>query len=487
MYIRQSGAIARGATTKGRAGRLPGIGRFCDNRTRKRSSVPEYPNTRVHAVERDEHGQDGQDGQDGQGGQDDATRPAAAAESPQGETKRATEPPPELSSPTDSPLSPAEIRTLRESVFGLDTFFVQTVDNYGESGVLFKGNIRSGADPSAVQEKLQAKLKAQMPDYSLFLMVDRDDKPTVVVIRDAAAQVGSSASAELLLAVVLGLATVVTTANVFDAQIFNAALLVANIDSEKISASVPGTLAFLGAMGAHELGHGLAARRHNVELSPPIFLPAGLGLLGSFGSITRIKSIVPNRRTLSEVIAPGPTAGLSVGLALTMVGLALTKAQAGGSIELDSASFQESFLVGGLASAVLGQEVFTVESVACHPLFIAGWSALIVNSINLIPAGELDGGKLSLATFGRPAAQFVSVMSFIALGVGSFVNGLALFWLLLALTIQRGPGIPCAEEVSKLEGKDVVRNVLLLLVPALVLLPFPGMPTPLDQMDFSPF
>ena len=71
--------------------------------------------------------------------------------------------------------------------------------------------------------------------------------------------------------------------------------------------------------------------------------------------------------------------------------------------------------------------------------------------------------------------------------MGSFVNGLALFWLLLALTIQRGPGIPCAEEVSKLEGKDVVRNVLLLLVPALVLLPFPGMPTPLDQMDFSPF
>ena len=290
------------------------------------------------------------------------------------------------------------------------------------------------------------------------------------------------------MAVLLGVVTVVTTANVFDAQIFNAALLVANLDSDKIAAAVPGTLAFLVAMAAHELGHGLGARRHNVELSPPIFLPAGLGLLGSFGSITRIKSIVPNRRTLSEVIAPGPTAGLSVGLLLTIVGLMLTKAQAGGSIELDSASFQESFLVGGLASAVLGGEVFTAESVACHPLFIAGWSALIVNAINLIPAGELDGGKLSLATFGRPAAQFVSVMSFIALGVGSFVNGLALFWLLLVLTIQRGPGIPCAEEVSKLEGKDVVRNVILLLVPALILLPFPGAaPTPLDQIDFSPF
>ncbi len=474
--MRQTGAtIARLGASRARVGTIL---------TARRGMVG-YANTRVRASE---GGGDGQE--DGNSSEvDPAPASASAAEPARGQTPASGQPPqPELSSPADSPLSPSEIRTLRDSVFGLDTFFVQTVDNYGESGVLFKGNIRSGADPSAVQTKLQDKLKAQLPDYSLFLMVDRDDKPTVVVIRDAAAQVGSSAAAELSLAVLLGVVTVVTTANVFDAQIFNAALLVANLDSDKIAAAVPGTLAFLVAMAAHELGHGLGARRHNVELSPPIFLPAGLGLLGSFGSITRIKSIVPNRRTLSEVIAPGPTAGLSVGLLLTIVGLMLTKAQAGGSIELDSASFQESFLVGGLASAVLGGEVFTAESVACHPLFIAGWSALIVNAINLIPAGELDGGKLSLATFGRPAAQFVSVMSFIALGVGSFVNGLALFWLLLVLTIQRGPGIPCAEEVSKLEGKDVVRNVILLLVPALILLPFPGAaPTPLDQIDFSPF
>ena len=59
---------------------------------------------------------------------------------------------------------------------------MQSVDNYGESGVLFKGNIRSGAQPSAVQQKLQSKLREQMPDYSLFLMVDRDDKPTVGIV-----------------------------------------------------------------------------------------------------------------------------------------------------------------------------------------------------------------------------------------------------------------------------------------------------------------
>ena len=267
------------------------------------------------------------------------------------------------------------------------------------------------------------------------------------MIRDSAAEVGTSDAAEVLLAVgieldgraparpdslslslslarraslvrqvVLGLATFVTTLNVFDAEIFNAALLVANVDPDKIAGAVPGTLAFLSVMVAHEVGHLVGAKRHGVTLSPPILLPAGLGLLGAFGAITRIKSKVQNRQVLSDVIAPGPVAGLGVGLVLTIVGLLLTRANAGGSIELDTASFAESFLVGGLSSAILGGEVFTAESVACHPVFIAGWSAMIVNAINLIPAGELDGGKLSLATFGRPGAQFVSVLSFIALG-----------------------------------------------------------------------
>ena len=142
-----------------------------------------YANTRVRASE---GGGDGQE--DGNSSEvDPAPASASAAEPARGQTPASGQPPqPELSSPADSPLSPSEIRTLRDSVFGLDTFFVQTVDNYGESGVLFKGNIRSGADPSAVQTKLQDKLKAQLPDYSLFLMVDRDDKPTVVVIRGGA-------------------------------------------------------------------------------------------------------------------------------------------------------------------------------------------------------------------------------------------------------------------------------------------------------------
>jgi hypothetical protein len=385
--------------------------------------------------------------------------------------------------PTDLALSPSTIRNLRETVFGLDTFFVQTVDNYGESGVLFKGNIRSGAEPSVVQKKLQTKLKEQLPNYSIFLLLDREDKATCVVIPEESARVASSDTAEFILSIVLGLTTVVTTLNVFDGEIFNAALLVFNIDPAKITAALPASLAFLGVLLLHEVGHVVGAKKHDVVLAPPVALPAGLGLLGSFGSITRIKSKVQNRQVLSDIIAPGPITGLSASLLLVLVGLGLTKLSGGGSVDLDTASFQESFLIGGLSSVILGREVFTAESVSCSPFLIAGWAGMIVNTINLIPAGELDGGKLSLATFGRPGAQFVSTLSFIALGVGSFVNGLALFWLLLVLTIQRGPGIPCMEEISQLDRKSSIVNVLLMVAPLLVLLPYPGT-APVETVDF---
>ncbi len=47
--------------------------------------------------------------------------------------------------------------------------------------------------------------------------------------------------------------------------------------------------------GAHELGHSVAAGQKGVELGRPLFVPAGLGFLGSFGAITSFRSTLPNR------------------------------------------------------------------------------------------------------------------------------------------------------------------------------------------------
>ena len=39
----------------------------------------------------------------------------------------------------------------------------------------------------------------------------------------------------------------------------------------------------------------MAARQKDVELGRPLFVPAGLGFLGSFGAITSFRSTLPDR------------------------------------------------------------------------------------------------------------------------------------------------------------------------------------------------
>lgn len=366
-------------------------------------------------------------------------------------------------------LSETTAQVLKDKVFSLDTFFVQSSESYGDNGVLFKGNIRQ--NPSKVQAILQERLLNHMQGYKIFIMQDRQDKPTAVVIPESTMGAQNSNN-ELILSIFLGMATVFTTLNVYDAEIFNAALLVFNVDSNKIIAAIPASLASSLILAAHELGHFIASKRYSVPLAPPLLLPAGLGLLGSFGSITRIKGDIQNRQVLADIVAPGPIFGLTASFITLIIGLFLTLNHQGG-VDLDSASFRDSLFVGAITNFFLGDRVFNVDSVDCNPLFIVGWSGLIMNSINLIPVGELDGGKLSLALFGRQGSQLLSLISFVALGVGSFVDGLAFFWLLLVLSIQRGPDFPCLEEISTPDAQTKSYALALLFVPLIVLLPYP--------------
>lgn len=62
--------------------------------------------------------------------------------------------------PSDKQLQlPAEvIQQLRDVVFGFDTFYVTSVQNYQANGVLFKGNLR-GRSPAESYKRTAARLK----------------------------------------------------------------------------------------------------------------------------------------------------------------------------------------------------------------------------------------------------------------------------------------------------------------------------------------
>ena len=40
-------------------------------------------------------------------------------------------------------------------------------------------------------------------------------------------------------------------------------------------------------------------------------------------------------------------------------------------------------------------------AISINPLVIWAWAGLLINAINSIPAGELDGGRISFALWGR--------------------------------------------------------------------------------------
>ena len=58
------------------------------------------------------------------------------------------------------------IERLKYAVFGFDTFYVTSVENYKADGVVFKGNVR-GKDPQVSYQKLAARMKVGKRKYGV--------------------------------------------------------------------------------------------------------------------------------------------------------------------------------------------------------------------------------------------------------------------------------------------------------------------------------
>eukprot|EP00892_Ulva_mutabilis_P008227 jgi/Ulvmu1/5777/UM025_0031.1 len=373
---------------------------------------------------------------------------------------------------------PSEVVSrLRDTVFGFDTFFVTSTENYQADGVLFKGNLRG--DPAESFKKMERRLKDQLGDkYVLFLLEDQKETPVVVVLPRAAVEFEDSPVASIPVAILFALVTLITALSANGVPFLNAVLtgeIAALSDQIYYQVAAPGTSATLAILAAHEAGHLVAARQVGAQLRVPFLIPAGLGIIGSFGAVTGIKGTLRNREELLKIAAAGPAAGTTLSLALVLVGLGLSAAQAGPLVEVASSAFNDCLLVGVLGQATFGEALYLQPSQQLSPFLLAGWAGVVVNGLNLIPMGELDGGRIAHALWGRRAASRISVVLTLLLGLAGIVDSLALYWILLVLTLQRGPIVPQQQEVTApADSTAVTVGAGLLFVPLLTLLPFPG-------------
>ncbi|CEJ43364.1 site-2 protease family protein [Umezakia ovalisporum] len=353
--------------------------------------------------------------------------------------------------------------TAIKSIFGIDTFFATETISYQE-GAIFKGNMRGEAEE--VHKRLTASLQKKLDDkYRLFLVDGREGKPVVIVLPSRNDPRPMSLQQKSF-AVILFMATIATC--------LETAGLLLNFDlfanPERYIEALPIGTGIFAILASHEIGHWLLARRHQIRISWPFFLPAVQ--IGSFGSITRFESLLPNRKVLFDLALAGPGAGGIISLLMLISGLLLSRPDS--LFQLPNQFFQGSILVGSLARVVLGSALQS-SVVSVHPLVVIGWLGLVINALNLMPAGQLDGGRIIQAIYGRKTAARATVATLVLLGLISLGNSLAIYWTLVIFFLQRDLERPSLNEISEPDDARAALGLLALLLMITTLLPLtPG-------------
>ena len=251
-----------------------------------------------------------------------------------------------------------------------------------------------------------------------------------------------------------------------DADIFPYEWVFANL--RHLALGLPFSLTLLAILLTHEFGHYFACRHFGIRASLPYLLPAP-SLSGTAGAVIRLKSRVKSRAALLSIGAIGPLAGFLVAVIMTGVGLSLSVTSATIPTKLVTFSPPLLFkLLRGIFSVPLN------DYLLWHPVLIAAWIGLLITSLNLLPAGQLDGGHILYALSPRlhRATTYVVMAVLVYLGVTLWLGWL-LWVALLCLPGMRHPKVPDAPPVEL--------KALLLAPVALLILILTATPQPFSH------
>ena len=238
----------------------------------------------------------------------------------------------------------------------------------------------------------------------------------------------------------------------------------------------PFAASILLILGAHELGHYFAARHHNVPVTLPYFIPMPLSLFGTLGAFIRLQGPVSNRRALFDVGAAGPLAGLFFAIPILFYGLAtspLGPISPGGIFEGNSILYVlAKYAVFGQLLPGGGVDVYL------NQMAWAGWVGLFVTGLNLIPVGQLDGGHVAYALFGKQAQRLFwpAIIGLALIVLYSYLQGAFtatwILWIFLLLMFGRVHARPL-EDISDLDPRRRALAVFTLALFFFAFVPFP--------------
>jgi membrane-associated protease RseP (regulator of RpoE activity) len=212
------------------------------------------------------------------------------------------------------------------------------------------------------------------------------------------------------------------------------------------------------------------------------------------GAVIQMKSPPKNRRSLLDIGIAGPIAGLVVAIPVILLGLSLSKL---GPVLPNTQLEGNSILYLMLKYTVFGKLlpapvdyngvqpfVYWVRyvitgtpvpvggmDVQLNPIAWAGWVGLLVTSLNLIPAGQLDGGHVMYALFGKRMRKLLVPIIVMLVVLGFFWTGWWL-WVFLLLIFGRISDEPL-DQITQLDGRRKIVAFLVIVLFILVFIPIP--------------
>ena len=235
------------------------------------------------------------------------------------------------------------------------------------------------------------------------------------------------------------------------------------------------SLAVMMILAVREIAHYAAARRHRISSSPPFFIPMPY-FLGTVGAFVRLKAPIPHRRALFDLGVAGPLAGFIVSVPIVFWGLAHSQVvnltAESGLLNFQSLDPRGSCLLAILSKLALGDALQYNQALSLHSVAIAGCLGLVLTALNLMPVGQLDGGHIVHAMYGRWGGAAIGNIARVLVAAMVFIQSEYLLWALLLLFMP-SQDEPALDDVSELNGLRDALGLIAMMVLVLIILPMP--------------
>ncbi len=374
-------------------------------------------------------------------------------------------------------LSSDDEKRLR-TCFPWECYYLSTIE-YLPQAVICRGNLRSASSETAYRT-IESRVQAAFGNrFFLVFQEGLQERPFFALVPNpqTAMQITPQMMFRPKQALLLILATAVSC-------IWSGQLLLVQVGASTSPAfldGLPYALALMGFFLVREGGHYWTTMRYGILATLPYFIPiVPLPQLpiGTLGAFIQIRSPIPSRRALFDVGVIGAVMGLVVAIGLLGWGLTLSEvipqppAFRPSVFKFEAMLPQYSITLALLAKLTLGGSLATKTVIAMHPIAVAGWLGTLFTAFNLMPVGQLDGGRMVHAIFGQRQGSIIGQVSRILLFLLSFMQS---HLLLLSVLLFFLPTMdePALNDVTPLDSRRDFLGIVLLLVLLLIIIPAP--------------